>query len=77
MSRRTAIDLQGLEGRNRMSATLSIDHTTPAEIRGFDPQPDPPGRNDELIPTGQLHGAEVSATRDRMGREDLGFSWGV
>ena len=43
----------------------------------FDPQPDPPGRNDELIPTGQLHGAEVSATRDRMGREDLGFSWGV
>ena len=65
--RRAAIELEVVESRNLMSATLSIDHTTPAEIRGFNPQPDPPGRNDELIPTDQLLGAEGPATQERMG----------
>ena len=42
MSSQDGIDLEGLEGRNRMSATLSIDHTTPAEIRASTPSPTRP-----------------------------------
>jgi hypothetical protein len=44
INRGAAIEVVGLEARGLMSAMLWKGSTGPAEIAGFNPQPDPPAR---------------------------------
>lgn len=69
-NRRTPIGLERLESRKLLYAHaffVPTDQFSPAEVRGFNPQPDPP----------RQASAEVSGIQNRPGGDAVGFSWGV
>lgn len=68
-ARRSTVACENLEGRNLMSTTSMIGHATPAEVRGFNPQPDPPGA--ARFP------ASFAIPTDQFSVADGEFHWGV